>query len=160
VNVVAFLFLDHVTRHWFLIFQISPPFHAFQSEYTQVKNLSVPCIEVNPLGPLFERVKEWKKVRTFSSPVEERYQLYNQAERCTMTGLERTIIRELATLPETRRADVLAFVRFLKLSIPGEQKEREERFDRALKSIRARARKLNITPEDIDAEIRAVREGR
>jgi hypothetical protein len=77
-----------------------------------------------------------------------------------MTRLEQTIIREIATLPETRRADVLAFVRFLKLSIPSEQKEREERFDKALKSIRTRARKLNITQEDIDAEIRAVRAGR
>ena len=77
-----------------------------------------------------------------------------------MTRLEQTIIREIATLPETRRADVLAFVRFLKLSIPSEQIAREERFDKALKSIRTRAKKLNITQEDIDAEIRAMRAGR
>lgn len=76
-----------------------------------------------------------------------------------MTNLERTILQELATLPEARRADVLAFVRFLKLSIPREQKEREERFSKALRTMRARTRKLNITQEDIDAEIRAVREG-
>jgi len=36
----------------------------------------------------------------------------------------------------------------------------EKRFDKAPKSVRARAKKLNITQEDIDAEIRAVREGR
>ncbi len=77
-----------------------------------------------------------------------------------MTSLEQTILREIATLPETRRADVLAFVRFLKLSIPNEQKERDERFDKALKSIRTRAKKLNITQKDIDAEILAMREGR
>jgi len=77
-----------------------------------------------------------------------------------MTDLERTIMREIATLPETRRADVLAFIRFLKLSIPSEQKEIEERFDKSSTSIRARAKEMNITQEDIDAEIRAVHEGK
>ena len=77
-----------------------------------------------------------------------------------MTRLEQTILEEIATLPETRRADVLAFVRFLKLSIPSEQKAREERFDKALKSIRTRAKRMNITQKDIDSEIRAVRTGR
>ena len=77
-----------------------------------------------------------------------------------MTDLERTIITELSTLPETRLPDVLAFIRYLKLSIPKEQKELEEQFDEALKSIRARAKEMNITDEDIEAEIRAVREGR
>ncbi len=75
-----------------------------------------------------------------------------------MTNLEQTLFQEISTLPPNRRADVLAFVRYLKLSIPNEELELEKRFDRALKSIRARARKLNITQEDIDAEIRAVRE--
>ena len=77
-----------------------------------------------------------------------------------MTELEKTIIREISTLPESRRADVLAFIRFLKLSIPKGRKELEERFDKSLKSIRARAKEMNITQEDIDAEIRAVRDGR
>lgn len=77
-----------------------------------------------------------------------------------MTNLEQTIMIELSTLPETRYADVLAFIRYLKLSIPRDQKEIEERFDQALKSIRARAREMNITDEDIEAEIRAVREGK
>ena len=75
-----------------------------------------------------------------------------------MTELEQTIMTEISTLPETRLPDVLAFIRYLKLSIPKEQKEIEERFDEALKSIRARAKELNITDEDIEAEIRAVRE--
>jgi hypothetical protein len=77
-----------------------------------------------------------------------------------MTDLEQTIMLELSTLPETRRADVLAFIRYLKLSIPTDQKELEERFDKALQSIRARAKKMNITDEDIENEIRAVREGK
>lgn len=77
-----------------------------------------------------------------------------------MTDLEQTIMLEISTLPETRRADVLAFIRYLKLSIPSDQLELEERFDKALQSIRARAREMNITEEDIEAEIRAVREGK
>jgi hypothetical protein len=77
-----------------------------------------------------------------------------------MTNLEQTIMTEISTLPETRLPDVLAFIRYLKLSIPKEQKEIEERFDKALKSIRARAKEMNITDEDIEAEIRAVREGK
>jgi hypothetical protein len=77
-----------------------------------------------------------------------------------MTNLEQTIMTEISTLPETRLPDVLAFIRYLKLSIPKEQKELEERFDQALQSIRARAKEMNITDEDIEAEIRAVREGK
>jgi hypothetical protein len=77
-----------------------------------------------------------------------------------MTNLEQTIMTEISTLPETRLPDVLAFIRYLKLSIPKEQKELEERFDQALESIRARAKEMNITDEDIEAEIRAVREGK
>lgn len=77
-----------------------------------------------------------------------------------MTNLEQTIMTEISTLPETRLPDVLAFIRYLKLSIPKDQKEIEERFDEALKSIRARAKEMNITDKDIEAEIRAVREGK
>jgi hypothetical protein len=77
-----------------------------------------------------------------------------------MTNLEQTIMLEISTLPETRYADVLAFIRYLKLSIPTEERELEERFDKALKSIRARAQEMTITDEDIEAEIRAVRDGK
>jgi hypothetical protein len=77
-----------------------------------------------------------------------------------MTNLEQTIMLEISTLPETRLTDVLAFIRYLKLSIPKDEKEIEERFDKALKSIRARAKEMNITQEDIESEIRAVREGK
>jgi hypothetical protein len=74
-----------------------------------------------------------------------------------MTGFEQTLLQEISTLPESRQADVLAFVRYLKLSLPSEELEIKKRFEKSLKSIRARAKKLNITQEDIDAEIRAVR---
>jgi len=77
-----------------------------------------------------------------------------------MTKLEQAIQREVAALPEARRANVLAYVRFLKLGLDADDAEIEKRYDKAVKSIRARAKKLNITPEDIDAEIRAVREER
>jgi len=76
-----------------------------------------------------------------------------------MTTFEQTLLREVATLPESRQADVLAFVRFLKISLPNEEKIRED-FKEALQDARATAEKYNITQEDIDAEIRAVREGK
>jgi hypothetical protein len=74
-----------------------------------------------------------------------------------MTEFEQTLLQEISTLPESRRADVLAFVRYLKLSIPGEELAIERRFEKSLKSMRARAKKMNIKQEDIDAEVRAVR---
>lgn len=76
-----------------------------------------------------------------------------------MTNFEETLLREVATLPESRQADVLAFIRFLKISIRDDE-ALEREFDEAIKDARATALKYNITEEDIDAEIRAVREGK
>lgn len=76
-----------------------------------------------------------------------------------MTTFEQTLLREISTLPESRRADVLAFVRFLKISLKDDD-ELEREFDEAIKEARATALKYNITEEDIDAEIRAVRDGK
>jgi len=76
-----------------------------------------------------------------------------------VTNLEQTIIREISTLPESRLTDVLKYVRFIKLGL-ADSDEIEKRFDKSWKRVRARAKKMNITQEDIDAEIRAVREGR
>lgn len=75
-----------------------------------------------------------------------------------MTNLEQTIMREIATLPQARLTDVLAFVRFLKVSLPDEEKIRSD-FKAALADARATAQAYNITQADIDAEIRAVRDG-
>ena len=76
-----------------------------------------------------------------------------------MTTFEQTLLREVSTLPESRQADVLAFVRFLKISLKDDD-ELEREFDEAIKEARATALKYNITEEDIDAEIRAVRDGK
>ena len=76
-----------------------------------------------------------------------------------MTPFEETLLREVSTLPESRQADVLAFVRFLKISLPDNEKIKSD-FKEALKDARETAQRLNITEEDIDAEIRAVRDGK
>jgi hypothetical protein len=76
-----------------------------------------------------------------------------------MTNLEKTILREISTLPESNLVDVLAFVRFLKVSAPDKEKTRNE-FKEALKDARATAKKYKITQVDIDTEIRAVRDGK
>lgn len=76
-----------------------------------------------------------------------------------MTDFEQTLLKEVATLPESRRADVLAFVRFLKISIRDDE-ALEKEYDEAIQDARATALKYNITEEDIEAEIRAVREGK
>jgi hypothetical protein len=75
-----------------------------------------------------------------------------------MTKLEQTLLKEVAALPKERREDVLAFARYLRLTLPGGATDFAGRFEKALKSIRARAKKLNVTEEEIAAEIRAVRE--
>lgn len=73
-----------------------------------------------------------------------------------MTSFEQTLLREIATLPEARQADVLAFVRFLKISLPNTEKVRSD-FKEALQDAQATAQSLNITPADIEAEIQAAR---
>jgi hypothetical protein len=76
-----------------------------------------------------------------------------------MTDFEQTLLKEVASLPESRRADVLAFVRFLKISIRDDS-ALESEYDEAIRDARATALKYNITEDDINAEIRTVREGK
>ena len=76
-----------------------------------------------------------------------------------MSNLEQTILLEISTLQEPQLADVLKFVRFVKFGLV-DSKEIEKRFDESWERVRARAKELNITQEDIEAEIRAVREGK
>lgn len=76
-----------------------------------------------------------------------------------MTTFEQTLLREVSTLPEARQADLLAFVRFLKISLPDKEKIKKD-FKEALKDARETAQRLNITEAEIEAEIRAVRESR
>lgn len=74
-----------------------------------------------------------------------------------MTDFEQTLLREVAALPQARRADVLAFVRYLRISLMDDD-ELEVRYDAALQSIRETAQRYNLTEQDIDEEIRAVRQ--
>ena len=75
-----------------------------------------------------------------------------------MTDFEQVLLKEVSTLPEARQADVLAFVRFLKISLPNEEKIKAD-FKDALADARKTAKRLNITQDDIESEIRAVRDG-
>ena len=76
-----------------------------------------------------------------------------------MTKLEQAIMLEISTLQEPQLAEVLKYIRYLKFGSVGSE-EIEKRFDESWERVRARAKELNITPEDIEAEIRAVREGK
>jgi hypothetical protein len=76
-----------------------------------------------------------------------------------MSNLEQAIMREISTLPEDRLNEVLRYIRFIKLGL-ADSDEIERRFDESWARVRARAKELNITEEDIEAEIRAVREGK
>ena len=75
-----------------------------------------------------------------------------------MTDLEKTIMLEISTLQEPQLTDVLKYVRFVKFGLL-DSEEIEKRFDESWERVRARAKEMNITQEDIEAEIRAVREG-
>ena len=76
-----------------------------------------------------------------------------------MTSYEQTLLQEIAILPESRRADVLTFVRYLRLSLMDDV-ELERRYDAAIATIRETTERYVITETDIDDEIRAVREER
>ena len=76
-----------------------------------------------------------------------------------MTAFETTVLRELADLPKSRRSDVLAYIRFVKVGLADEKNIRA-RFASALEEARVEARKRKITQKDIEAEIKAVRAGR
>jgi len=71
-------------------------------------------------------------------------------------SLKETLIQEIEALPEKRQADVLAFVRFLKIGLADEQTV-ERRFTDALARARAIAQERSITEQDIEDQVRAVR---
>lgn len=74
-----------------------------------------------------------------------------------MATIEQTIMREVAALPPARRADVLAFVRYLRVSLMDDA-ELERQYDAAVTKIRETARRYHLTEEDVAAEVRAVRD--
>jgi len=73
--------------------------------------------------------------------------------------LKERIIREIETLPEPKQADVLAFIRFLKIGL-ADIDALEQRFTDALARARATALERGITEQDIDEEIQEARLGR
>lgn len=70
--------------------------------------------------------------------------------------LTEMILKELAGLPESQQADVLAFVRFLKIGL-ADAAASPQQFDQALRQARKIADGEKITQEDIDKEIRDYR---
>jgi len=74
----------------------------------------------------------------------------------TETSLKDAIAREIDDLPEEEQADVLAFVRFLKLGA-GDLRSVEARFAAAIERARDIAAERGITLDDISAEIDSVR---
>ena len=72
----------------------------------------------------------------------------------TDQSLTDVIIKELDGLPESRQADVLAFVRFLKIGL-GDAQVTARQFDQAVSQARKIAESQEITAEDIEGEIRA-----
>ncbi len=74
-----------------------------------------------------------------------------------MTNFEWTLLQGVARLPKLRRADVLAFIRFLRLSSMDDA-ELERSYDDAIAKIRETAKRCNITEKDVEEEVHAVRE--
>lgn len=73
-------------------------------------------------------------------------------------NLKDRIIQEIEALPEPRQADVLTFIRFLKIGMADERTV-ERRFAHALSRARTIAQERGITEADVDAEVQAVRSG-
>jgi hypothetical protein len=74
----------------------------------------------------------------------------------TDQALTEIIMKEVSGLPAARQADVLAFVRFVKIGL-ADMPAVERQFDEALLEARKTARERQITDQDIADEIQAVR---
>jgi hypothetical protein len=68
------------------------------------------------------------------------------------------VISEIQSLPDEHLPSVLEYIRFLRIKLLSDQ-ELEDRFDVALASARAIAKREGITYEDIEREIEIVRSG-
>lgn len=73
----------------------------------------------------------------------------------TDQSITEVILKELSGLPEDQQADVLAFVRFLKIGL-ADAETTDRQFGIALDQARKIAESQNIRDEDIEIEIRAV----
>jgi hypothetical protein len=74
-------------------------------------------------------------------------------------SVREALLKEIDSLPENKQADVLAYVRFLKLGL-GEPEQVRKRFQEALVEIRKEAAGRHLSEAEIEAEIRAVRAGK
>mgnify|MGYP001447624898 CR=1 FL=1 len=72
--------------------------------------------------------------------------------------LKEALLTEIETLPEARQADVLAYVRFIKIGL-ADPATLERQFAEALSRARLIAAQRQITDADIEAEVQAVRAG-
>ena len=70
--------------------------------------------------------------------------------------VKEALLKEIETLPESRQADVLTYVRFLKIGL-AEPQQIETRFAEALAELRQQAAQRGLSEAEIEAEIRAVR---
>lgn len=73
-------------------------------------------------------------------------------------SVDPALLREIETLPEEQQADVLAFVRFLKIRFISEE-ELERNFSSALDRARTISEERGISESDIEDEIKAARSG-
>ncbi|MDD5306872.1 MAG: hypothetical protein PHU25_06075 [Deltaproteobacteria bacterium] len=73
-------------------------------------------------------------------------------------NVKEAIVREVDALPEKAQADVLAFVRFLKIGL-GDMRELERRFSSAVRAARLIASQQGIGEAEVASEIRAARSG-
>jgi hypothetical protein len=76
----------------------------------------------------------------------------------TATKVRQTVISEIQSLPDDQLPGVLEYIRFLRIKLLSDQ-ELEDRFDVALASARAIAKREGITQEDVEREIEIVRSG-
>jgi hypothetical protein len=70
--------------------------------------------------------------------------------------LQESLLLEIQNLPEDRQADVLAFVRFLKIGLADDQ-NLELQFTEALDKAGAISDERGISNKDIEDEIKAAR---
>ena len=70
--------------------------------------------------------------------------------------IKQAVLSELETLPEIRQPDVLAFIRFLKISL-SDIEDMERRFDAAVSQARTIGTRRGVTEQEIADEIQAVR---
>ncbi len=77
-----------------------------------------------------------------------------------MNDLEQMITEEISTLDEMKLIYVLGFIRYLRAEQSSTGQWIEKWFENALQSIRAREDEFQLTPADIQAQIRQGRKAR